>query len=339
MSATVSGLRKIYGGGKRKRDVVALDGVDLACDDGELLVVVGPSGSGKTTLLRCVAGLESPDDGIVEVGGRDVTRVPAGRRDVAMVFQDFALYPHMTVRDNISFGLRAQKTEGATITARLADAGTLLGLEGVLDRRPAELSGGERQRVALARAIVREPALFLMDEPLSNLDAELRATTRAEIRALQKRLGTTTIYVTHDQVEAMTMGDRVAVLRAGRVEQIAPPTELYDRPATAFVARFLGTPPMNLFSSSLLAVDIGHPFVGVRPEHVRLVAVDEGRIRGVVAAVELLGDIAVVHIVAGDEKIAAKVLREAAPRRGDEVGLAFEDAQVHVFASRDGAAL
>ena len=339
MSARVTALRKTYGGsGKRSVRVPALDGVELEVRDGELLVVVGPSGSGKTTLLRCIAGLESLDEGRVEVDGKDVTGLPAGRRNVAMVFQDFALYPHMTVHDNISFGLRATKVDARTTADRVTSTSALLGLDEVLARRPAELSGGERQRVALARAIVREPALFLMDEPLSNLDAELRTTTRAEIRALQKRLGTTTIYVTHDQVEAMTMGDRVAVLRDGRLEQVAPPTELYDRPATGFVARFLGNPPMNLFSADLLGAGLDVPVAGVRPEHVRVVPPDEGRLRGDVVAVELLGDVAIVHSAVGDERIAAKILRETAPERGAHVGLAFEDAQVHVFESRDGAA-
>ena len=339
MSAAVVGLRKAYGDRRAKSDgLVALDGVDLEAVDGELLVIVGPSGSGKTTLLRCIAGLETPDEGAVHVGGEDVTQVPPGRRDVAMVFQDFALYPHMSARDNISFGLRAAKLDRATVDRRVQAAARLLDLDPALDRRPSDLSGGERQRVALARAIVREPAVFLLDEPLSNLDAELRTTTRAEIRALQKRLGTTTIYVTHDQVEAMTMGDRVAVLRRGRVEQIAPPTELYDRPASAFVARFLGSPPMNLFASPLVAPRLGFPVVGVRPEHVRIVGPGEGRMSGRVAAVELLGDVAIVHVEVGDDRIAAKVLREGAPERGEEIGLGFEDAHVHVFDSRDGAA-
>ena len=339
MSARVRGLRKVYEARSRKTDdVVALDGIDLDIRDGELLVVVGPSGSGKTTLLRCVAGLEAADAGQIEVGGRDVTTTPAGRRNVAMVFQDFALYPHMTVSDNVTFGLRASKADTQTISDRLASAEALLSLQHLMERRPSELSGGERQRVALARAIVRKPDLFLMDEPLSNLDAELRTSTRAEIRALQRELGTTTIYVTHDQVEAMTMGDRVAVLRAGRVEQVAPPTQLYDRPATGFVARFLGSPPMNLFSADLLGSDIGFPVVGVRPEHVRLVAPDDGRFRGTVRTIELLGDVAIVHLVVGTDNIAAKVLRETAPATGGDVGVMFEDARVHVFESRDGVA-
>ncbi len=338
MSASVSRLRKSYGDSKAQRELVALDGVDIEALAGELLVIVGPSGSGKTTLLRCIAGLETPDEGAVHVAGNDVTRVPPGKRDVAMVFQDFALYPHISARDNISFGLRAAKLDQATIAERVRAAAALLDLDPTLERRPAELSGGERQRVALARAIVREPAVFLLDEPLSNLDAELRTTTRAEIRALQKRLGTTTIYVTHDQVEAMTMGDRVAVLRRGRLEQVAPPTDLYDRPATAFVARFLGSPPMNLFAASLLTPDLGFPVVGVRPEHVRVVGPGEGRLNGAIAAVELLGDVAIVHVEVGEHRIAAKMLREGTPRRGEEVGLEFEDARVHVFESWDGAA-
>ena len=330
MSARVTGVRKSYPGGRKEPDLVALAGVDLAVEDGELLVIVGPSGSGKTTLLRCIAGLEKPDDGRVEVGGRDVTSVSPGRRDVAMVFQDFALYPHLTVRANISFGLKAARVDQQEIDRRVVDAARLLELESTLARRPTELSGGERQRVALARAIVREPSLFLLDEPLSNLDAELRTSTRAEIRALQKRLGTTAIYVTHDQVEAMTMGDRVAVLRDGRLEQVAPPTELYDRPATAFVARFLGSPPMNVFASSLLGDGSGS-LAGIRPEHLRIVQTGEGDIDGTVAATELLGDVAIVHVDVRDQRLAAKVLRETAPAVGSEVSLAFEVAQVHEF--------
>ncbi len=337
MSARVTGLHKSYPEHKKRDGIVALDGVDLAAEDGELLVIVGPSGSGKSTLLRCIAGLEMPDDGRVEVAGSDVTRTPPGRRDVAMVFQDFALYPHLTVAANISFGLRAARVDGAEIITRVRDAAELLGLEPTLDRRPGELSGGERQRVALARAIVREPALFLLDEPLSNLDAELRTTTRGEIRALQRRLGTTTIYVTHDQVEAMTMGDRVAVLRAGKLEQVAPPTQLYDNPATEFVARFLGSPPMNVFSASLLDGRSPGTRAGVRPEHLRIVRPSDGRLAGRVSSVELLGDVAIVHTAVSDERLSAKVLRETAPVVGSEVGLAFEEGSIHSFASNGTA--
>ena len=338
MSATLSQLHKVFDEPKGG-ELVALDEVDLEALDGELMVIVGPSGSGKTTLLRCIAGLETPDSGRIEVGGKDVTALPPGARDVAMVFQDFALYPHLSARDNISFGLRAAKTPEQEIETRVEDVTNLLGLEEALDRRPGELSGGERQRVALARAIVREPSLFLLDEPLSNLDAELRTTTRAEIRSLQRRLGTTAIYVTHDQVEAMTMGDRVAVLRAGRVEQVAPPTELYDAPETAFVARFLGSPPMNLFDSSLYRANSRASALGIRPEHLRVVEAGHGRMTGRVAAVELLGDVAIVHVDVGGYQLAAKVLRETAPDARIDVDLAFEDSQVHEFDGLDGVAL
>jgi ABC-type sugar transport system ATPase subunit len=337
VSASVTGLRKSFLDSKNDR-LTVLDGVDLEVPDGELIVIVGPSGSGKTTLLRCIAGLEHPDEGSVFVGGKDVTGRPAGVRNVAMVFQDFALFPHLTARDNISFGLRANKAPKEDIDRLVLEASNHLELENVLDRRPQELSGGERQRVALARAIVREPDVFLLDEPLSNLDAELRATTRAEIRALQRRLGTTTIYVTHDQVEAMTMGDRVAVLRAGRLEQVATPTVLYDRPATAFVARFLGSPPMNLFPSSLLGVEDGAPILGVRPEHVVLTTPVEGVLRGRVSSIELLGDIAIAHVQVGDHSLAAKVLRETAPQANTDVGISIEANRMHEFESMNGPA-
>ena len=331
MSARVSGLRKTYSGPRKGPGLTALDGVDLAADGGELLVIVGPSGSGKSTLLRCIAGLERPDEGRIEVGGRDVTTIPPGRRDVAMVFQDFALYPHLDVHANIAFGLRASGVGGREVQERVAGAVGLLGLEPTLGRRPSELSGGERQRVALARAIVREPTLFLLDEPLSNLDAELRTTTRAEIRSLQKRLGTTAVYVTHDQVEAMTMGDRVAVLRGGRVEQVASPTVLYDHPATAFVARFLGNPPMNVFPAGLLVRDGDSSSLGVRPERLRIVAPSEGDLIGRVAMTELLGDVAIVHVAVADEVLAAKVLREGAPSAGEDVGLSVGVDDLHQF--------
>lgn len=336
MSARIIGLCKSYPGGRKASALTALDGIDLAVEDGELLVIVGPSGSGKTTLLRCVAGLEEPDAGRIEVGGTDVTGVPPGRRDVAMVFQDFALYPHLTVTANISFGLKAAKVDQRAIDDRVMGTAGLLGLEPALGRRPTELSGGERQRVALARAIVREPSLFLLDEPLSNLDAELRTSTRGEIRALQKRLGTTTIYVTHDQVEAMTMGDRVAVLRGGKLEQVASPTDLYDRPATAFVARFLGSPPMNLFASSLLGAR-SETTVGIRPEHLRIVSPREGHLRGTVATTELLGDVAIIYVDVAGERLAAKVLRETAPAVGSEVGLVIEAVHLQEFDSEGRA--
>ncbi|HEX2051763.1 MAG TPA: ABC transporter ATP-binding protein [Actinomycetota bacterium] len=332
MSASLVGVRKAYG------SVVALDGVDVDAAPGELLVVLGPSGSGKSTMLRCVAGLEIPDEGRVEVGGRDVTRLPPGRRDVAMVFQDYALYPHVSVAGNVAFGLRARGVARADVEGRVRATADMLGIGALLDRRPDELSGGERQRVALARAVVREPSVFLLDEPMSNLDAELRTSTRAEIKALQRRLGTTTLYVTHDQVEAMTMGDRVVVVRAGRVEQTGTTADVYDRPATAFVARFLGSPPMNLLDADALGRAARGSVVGIRPEDVELVAAD-GRLEGVVEAVETLGDVAVVRVDVRGRSVLAKVRRGREPAPSARVGLRFADDAVHEFDGFDGRAL
>ncbi|MDQ4065417.1 MAG: ABC transporter ATP-binding protein [Actinomycetota bacterium] len=296
---------------------------------------MGPSGSGKSTLLRCVAGLERPDAGTVTVGGRDVSDVPSGDRDVAMVFQEHAVYPHLSVRDNIAFGMRARGTSPSEVAEKVAEAAALLDLGPTLDRRPGELSGGERQRVALARAIVREPTLFLMDEPLSDLDAELRTFMRAEIHALQRRLATSTLYVTHDQTEAMTMGDRVAVLREGRLEQVSPPDELYDRPAKTFVAGFIGTPPMNVFKGSLLGATDGR-YLGIRPERIRLQN-SGGRLRGRVTHVENVGHEAIVHVVVGDVVLLARAARKGAPASAADVELGFDDGDVYVFRP-DGAA-
>ena len=334
MSVEVSGATKTYR--SRAGSVVALDGVDLAAADGELLIVVGPSGSGKTTLLRSIAGLESLDEGTISVGGRDVTRAAPGERSVAMVFQEYALYPHMTVRANISFGMRARKEGRGEIGRKLDAAAEHLGLSDVLDRRPAELSGGERQRVALARAMVREPDLFLMDEPLSNLDAKLRAQMRTEIRNLQRSLGATMLYVTHDQVEAMTMADRVAVLRDGRVEQVAAPVELYDEPASAFVARFVGNPPMNLIDAPPWAPEAT---IGVRPEHVALVPPGAGRLDGRVTEVEFTGHETVVHVDCGNATVLVKTPRGFSPRIGAETGVSFDERSVHWFAGPDGIAI
>ncbi len=262
----------------------AVDRLDLVVDDGEFVVLVGPSGCGKTTSLRMVAGLEAVDSGRIHIGERDVTRIEPKDRDVAMVFQNYALYPHMSVAQNMGFALKIARTPTADIRSRVVEAARLLDLESFLDRKPKELSGGQRQRVAMGRAIVRRPRVFLMDEPLSNLDAKLRVQTRNQIAALQERLGTTTIYVTHDQVEAMTMGDRVAVLRDGVLQQCAAPRELYRHPANVFVAEFIGSPAMNLFTLPIVdgAVRLGDwqgqlaraisdaadtVVVGIRPEH------------------------------------------------------------------------
>src|SRR5579884_1951471 len=267
---------KIYDNG-----VQAVYDLTLSIHDGEFLVLVGPSGCGKTTALRMVAGLEEISDGTLSIGGRVVNDVSPKERDIAMVFQNYALYPHLSVAENIAFGLRLRKAPKNVINERVAWAAKLLDLTPYLDRRPKELSGGQRQRVAMGRAIVRQPQVFLMDEPLSNLDAKLRVQMRADIAALQRRLGTTTIYVTHDQVEAMTMGDRVAVLFDGRLQQVAAPNELYARPANRRVARFIGSPAMNLHEAAV--VDGAAEIAGYRirlPREVtsKLSPVDEGRV-------------------------------------------------------------
>ncbi|MEJ4100746.1 ABC transporter ATP-binding protein [Corynebacterium mastitidis] len=244
---TYEGVSRYYG----KSATPAVDGLNLDIADGEFLVLVGPSGCGKSTSLRMLAGLEPTDRGRITIDGRDVTGVSPAERNVAMVFQNYALYPNMTVAQNMGFALRNQGVDKATIAAKVREAARILQLESLLDRKPANLSGGQRQRVAMGRAIVREPAVFCMDEPLSNLDAKLRVSTRGQISALQKRLGTTTVYVTHDQVEAMTMGDRVAVLKDGVLQQVASPQDIYERPANAFVAGFIGSPAMNFFRAEV----------------------------------------------------------------------------------------
>jgi multiple sugar transport system ATP-binding protein len=239
-------VSKVFSGG-----VVAVDGVSLTIGSGEFLVLVGPSGCGKSTLLRMMAGLEEVTGGTISIGERDVTDLPPRARDIAMVFQSYALYPHMTVRQNLGYGLKVRKTPKREIGERVTRAAQLLGLDQLLDRKPAALSGGQRQRVAMGRAIVREPKAFLMDEPLSNLDAKLRVSMRAQLAALHSRLATTTIYVTHDQIEAMTLGQRVAVMRDGRIQQVDTPQELYARPANLFVAAFIGSPAMNLVEAEI----------------------------------------------------------------------------------------
>jgi multiple sugar transport system ATP-binding protein len=258
-------------------DVRAVDGVDLATKEGEFLVLLGPSGCGKTTLLRMIAGLEHPTGGEILIGGRVVNDLPPRARKIAMVFQSYALYPHMTVGKNIAFPLKAQGVKREVIGQKVEWAATLFGIEKLLHRKPRELSGGERQRVALARAVVREPSVFLLDEPLSNLDAKLRASARDELQQFQRRIATTTIYVTHDQVEAMGLGDRIAVMRGGQVSQIGTPQEVYAEPADTFVAGFLGSPPMNL-------VEKGDCLVGFRPEHFLPREAHEARGRLVVLA-------------------------------------------------------
>ncbi|GLW95188.1 ABC transporter ATP-binding protein [Actinokineospora globicatena] len=297
--------------------VRAVDELDLSIDDGEFLVLVGPSGSGKSTALRMLAGLEEVDEGRVWIGDRDVTAIPPKGRDIAMVFQSYALYPHMTVAQNMGFALKLQGLTKAAIAEKVTEAARLLDLEPYLARKPKALSGGQRQRVAMGRAIVRDPAVFLMDEPLSNLDAKLRVETRANIAALQRRLGTTTIYVTHDQVEAMTMGHRVAVLKDGLLQQCATPRALYDRPDNAFVAGFIGSPSMNLRSTAVTSdgvtvgglpvplprealtaiakAELTEVTLGVRPESLTPVGADTPGFDLTVELVEELGADALVH--------------------------------------------
>ncbi len=256
--ATPGAPLALHGLAKRFGDVDAVQPLDLEVAGGELLVLLGPSGCGKSTVLRMIAGIEEPTAGEIHIGGRTVNELEPGERDVAMVFQNYALYPHMRVRDNLSFALRMRKMPAAEIQRRVAWAAGMLGLDELLDRRPGQLSGGQRQRVALGRALVREPAVFLFDEPLSNLDARLRLEMRDEIAALHRRLGTTMIFVTHDQVEAMSLGDRIAVLRAGELQQVGRPLEIYDTPANLFVARFIGSPPINTVDG-VLTDDGGGP--------------------------------------------------------------------------------
>ncbi len=347
---------------KRYGDVVAVDSLDLTVADGELLVLLGPSGCGKTTALRLVAGLEQLDEGTVAIGDQVVNDVEPKDRDIAMVFQTYALYPHLTVARNIEFPLRQRGIPKDEREARARHVAGTLGLERYLDRKPAQLSGGQRQRVALARAIVRQPQAFLMDEPLSNLDAALRVQTRADIVALQQRLGTTTLYVTHDQVEAMTMGHRIAVMDNGVVQQVAPPQELYERPANVFVAGFLGSPGMNLLPATpepgrpgSLRTPAGSVFlpatralaprgaasltVGFRPEALTLDP--SGTLEASVVLVEALGsEVHVICTVADGTRVVVRQESDRPrPAIGEPVRIAADPAMVHLFDGESGARL
>ena len=338
-----TGVRKDYG------PIRALRGLDLEVAEGELLVLVGPSGCGKSTALRTAAGLEDVTEGAIHIGGRDVTRVAPSERNVAMVFQSYALFPHLDVAENIGFGLRARKVGRDEARARVRQAAETVGCEDLLERKPFELSGGERQRVALARALARDPDVYLLDEPLSNLDAQLRVEMRAELKLLHQQVGTTMLHVTHDQVEALTMGDRVAVLRDGVIQQTAPPDELYRRPANSFVARFIGSPSMNVFrgradNGTLRAGPLTFPTpavlasggnvdVGVRPEH--LSVGDEGAPAEVVV-VELAGNEAYLHLTAGGESFIARVSPEEPPALGSQVRVQAPAERLHLFDPESG---
>jgi ABC-type sugar transport system ATPase subunit len=322
----LAGVSKVHG------TVPALRALDLEVADGELVTVLGPSGSGKSTLLRLVAGLDPVSSGRIWLGDRDVTGLSPGRRNVSMVFQSFALFPHLTVRQNIDFGLVVRDTPRAEARERAREAAEMVGCADLLDRRPGQLSGGERQRVALARALVRRPAVFLLDEPLSNLDAELRVQVRGELAALHRRLGATMVHVTHDQTEALSLGQRVAVLRDGLLQQLGTPAELWERPANRFVARFVGVPPMSFLARGdtplaglALPDDVE---VGVRPEAVRL---GPGGAAARVTAVERVGADAHVHLACGDASLVARLPAEAAPSPGADTGVHVRPQDLHLF--------
>jgi sn-glycerol 3-phosphate transport system ATP-binding protein len=322
-SLSFRNARKSYG------DLEVIHGVSMDVADGEFVVIVGPSGCGKSTLLRMVAGLERISAGEIVIGNRVVNELEPKDRDIAMVFQNYALYPHMSVYENMSYGLKIKNFSKAEIDSRVQRAAAILELKDFLKRRPRQLSGGQRQRVAMGRAIVREPAVFLFDEPLSNLDAKLRVQMRAELQALHRRLGTTSLYVTHDQVEAMTLAHRMIVMNAGRAEQIGTPLEVYARPATTFVAGFIGSPPMNL-------VPRDGRLLGVRPEHLEPCAASEANLVAEVDLVEQLGADVLVHGRVDSTRITVRL--PASQRVGEgRLPLRFDPARVHYFDAANGA--
>jgi multiple sugar transport system ATP-binding protein len=343
---TFDHVKKSYG------PVTVIEDFSLEIKDREFMVLVGPSGCGKSTALRMIAGLEEITGGEVSIGDRVVNDVPPKDRDIAMVFQSYALYPHMSVRENLEFALKIRKTPKDELDRRVREAADILGITEYLDRKPKQLSGGQRQRVALGRAIVRKPAVFLFDEPLSNLDAKLRVQMRAEITKLQKSLQTTTVYVTHDQIEAMTMGHRIAIMKTGQLQQVGTPLEVYERPANLFVAGFIGTPPMNFIPATItggrivasgfeLPMPAALPspgegrkvIVGIRPENVREAARggETARVNARVDFVEPLGHEVIVHARIGDDILVAKLDPHRAPEMGSDIGLEIELNALHIF--------
>jgi multiple sugar transport system ATP-binding protein len=356
----LSGIYKLFG------PVAAVRNLDLEIRQGEFLVLVGPSGCGKTTTLRMLAGLERPTYGSITIGGKDVTRVASRDRNIALVFQSYALYPHMSVRENLAFGMKARHEPRDRIRTRVKEVAETLEITELLERRPAALSGGQRQRVALGRALIREPEVFLMDEPLSNLDAALRVQMRAELARLHERLGITTVYVTHDQVEAMTMGDRIALMRDGVLQQIDAPEALYARPANLYVAAFIGSPRMNLVPASRTAVDGGDALeclgarvplagrsrlhdsgrevvLGLRPEDLRWAREarpdDHVLLRARVEVVEPLGSETLITVAIADQRLIARFPPRAGISPGEDVELAFDPSHVHVFDPGSGASV
>ena len=347
--------------------VPVIHGIDLEIGDGEFVVLVGPSGCGKSTLLRMVAGLESISEGEIMIGGTVVNDLPPRARDIAMVFQDYALYPHKSVYDNMAFGLRMRGSPKDEIRARVGEAADVLQISHLLDRKPGQLSGGQRQRVAMGRAIVRRPKVFLFDEPLSNLDAQLRGEVRVEIKKLHQRFGTTIVYVTHDQVEAMTLADRIAVLRSGRLEQFATPNEIYNRPASRFVASFMGSPPMSVVPATVSSdgsrIDLadgtslpvpqahraaaraayGRPIeLGLRPEHVRPGEArepDDIAIDANVEVVEPLGSETLTWLAIGGKSMTGRFPPELGARPGERVRVTLSMARMHLFDTETGATI
>ncbi|MCA3587866.1 MAG: sn-glycerol-3-phosphate import ATP-binding protein UgpC [Methylocystis sp.] len=347
---TLSNIRKVYPG-----QIEAVKGVSIDIPDGSFTVLVGPSGCGKSTLLRMVAGLETISSGACSIGGRVVNDIEPSERDIAMVFQNYALYPHMSVYDNMAYGLRNRGTPKAEIETRVQEAARILAIESFLERRPRQLSGGQRQRVAMGRAIVREPQVFLFDEPLSNLDAKLRVQMRVEIKKLQRDLGVTALYVTHDQVEAMTLSDQLVVMNGGRVEQIGPPTEIYRRPATTFVAGFIGSPPMNMLAGRieaghvvisdlrLVAPDLPAGLadglkvtVGLRPEDV---VVADARDRSLTVDVDFVEELGATRLLHGNfagQAIILQVQASHAAAASGKVGFSVPTTALHVFDATTG---
>ncbi|MGV2129534.1 ABC transporter ATP-binding protein [Agrobacterium vitis] len=345
---SLTGICKRFG----SHDV--LHGINLEAKHGEFVVLVGPSGCGKSTLLRVIAGLDSSSSGELRIGDRSLTGVAPQQRNIAMVFQSYALFPHLRVKQNISFGMELRKVSRSAIALKVSEAAETLNLSQYLDRFPRELSGGQRQRVAMARALVREPSLYLMDEPLSNLDAQLRVKMRAEIKALHQRLGNTIVYVTHDQVEAMTLADRLVVMRAGRIEQEGSPLEIYDHPANTFVAEFLGSPAINLFNGVIKGTDLhiatsthswnlgersigsGTVIIGIRPDICRL---DSSGLPGQVTLIENMGAESILHLETSAGQIRILERRRPVVRVGDIVHVNFDAGHALLFGKEDGKAL
>ncbi|WP_289069514.1 sn-glycerol-3-phosphate ABC transporter ATP-binding protein UgpC [uncultured Aliiroseovarius sp.] len=339
---------------KRYGKTEVLHGIDLDIADGEFVVLVGPSGCGKSTTLRMIAGLEEVTDGVVEIGGKVVNNLEPKDRDIAMVFQNYAIYPHMSVRKNIGFGLRSSSMPKADKEARIDEVAALLGMTEYLGRKPAALSGGQRQRVAIGRAMVRDPSVFLFDEPLSNLDAQLRTQMRLEIKKLHKRVGSTIVFVTHDQVEAMTMADRIVIMKDGYIQQVGSPADVYHSPANTFVAQFIGAPSMNLLpgharagrltleSGAELSVPDtvnGDVIIGVRPEDLCPTPLDRANLSGNIDVTEPLGSGTLLYVDIGGTEVIATGPGRDAPEAGDRIGLGYDAEAIHLFDAASGEAI